>query len=83
VRVIVEQDLAAWTASSCSVTAYVWTVLKTHALCRELNQTLLEVERWARVLDSPPEADRLVAEAQTLLMKLECEADGDDDRRRS
>jgi hypothetical protein len=58
-------------------------VLKARALCRELNQTLLEVERWAKVLDSAPEADRLVAEAQTLLMKLESEADWQDDQRRS
>jgi hypothetical protein len=73
VKVIVVQDLTSWTACSCPVTAYVWTVLKVHALCRELNQTLMEVQRWANVLDTAPDADSLVTEAQTLLMKLESE----------
>jgi hypothetical protein len=54
-----------------------------HALCRELNQTLLEVERLANALDTLPEADSLVAEAQTLLMNLESETDGYDGQRRS
>jgi hypothetical protein len=77
------QDLTSWRASSSPATAYVWTVPKVHALCRELNQTLLEVERLANALDSAPEADSLVAEAQALLMKLESETDGHDDQRRS
>jgi hypothetical protein len=76
----VEQDLASLRASSCQVTAYVWTVLKVHALCRELDQTLLEVERWANVLNRAPEAGSLLAEAQSLLVMLESESDGDDNQ---
>jgi hypothetical protein len=83
VKVIVVHDLTSLRTSSGPVRAYAWTVLKAHALCRELDRTLLEVEHWANVLDSAPEAPHLVAEAQTLLVKLESEVDQDDDQRRS
>jgi hypothetical protein len=78
VKIIAVQDVEAACASSCTVTKYVWAVLKLRALGRELNRTLQDCERHRTVLVNSRQADVLWAEAQALLGKLDAEVAGDD-----
>lgn len=77
-KIIAVQDLDTARGSTCTVTNYVLAVLKVRALGRELNHTLLEVERHRSVLMSTDHADALWAEGQALLRELEAEAACDD-----
>jgi NMD protein affecting ribosome stability and mRNA decay len=78
VKILAVQDVDAARGSSCTVTKYVWAVLKVRALGRELNRAVEEIERHRTVLVSSRQADVHWAEAQALLKQLEAEADGAD-----
>jgi hypothetical protein len=84
VKIVVEvQDLEPGRATAYTVASYVRAVLKLRALRRELAQTLLEVERRKKALNSRSQPEVLLAEAQRLLEELGIEAVINDDHRGS